>query len=196
MLSRFSDVFGQTYRRYLDLQKAEEQAKEAQIEAALEKVRARTMAMQASDELQEAANLLFLEIQNLGINAWSAGYNILSNDKTKSVCWMSSEGELQDPFPLYFTKEASFIEMGTFLKSEADFFVQELEGKALEQHYDYMKSLPELENTFKHIVEAGLSLPTYQINHLCKFSQGFLLFITYEKVPEAHEPLRYWLPLS
>ena len=123
VLHRFAEVFGQTYRRYLDLRKAEAQAKEAQIEAALEKVRSRTMAMQASSELQEAANVLFLEIQGLGINAWSAGYNILSQDKTSSICWMSSEGVLQDPFPLYFTKEPSFIEMGTFLKSEEDFLI-------------------------------------------------------------------------
>jgi signal transduction histidine kinase len=100
---------------------------------------------------------------------------------------MSSEGELQDPFPLFFTQEASFIEMGDFLKSDADFFVQELGGKALKQHYDYMISIPELEDTFNHIQDAGLTLPTYQINHLCKFSRGFLLFITYEKVPDAHE---------
>ena len=187
VLNRFASVFGQTYRRFLDLQKAEAQAREARIEAALEKVRARTMAMQSSNELQEAANVLFLEIQALGIKAWSAGYNILSDDRTTSTCWMSSEGELQDPFPLYYTEEASFIEMGKFLKSKEEFFVQELAGKDLVQHYDYMKSLPELKNTFKHIEDAGLTLPAYQINHLCKFSQGYLLFITYESVPEAHD---------
>ena len=167
--------------------KAEAQAQEAQIEAALEKVRARTMAMQSSSELVEAANLLFNQVRDLGINAWSAGYNILSEDKTQSRCWMSSEDELQDPFPLYFTEESSFIEMGKFLKSDKTFFVQELGGKALKQHYDYMISIPELEDTFNHIKSVGLTLPEYQINHLCKFKQGFLLFITYEKSPEAHD---------
>ncbi len=55
MLMRFGKVFQQTYTRFLDLQKAEAQAREAQIEAALERVRSRTMAMQKSDELQSAA---------------------------------------------------------------------------------------------------------------------------------------------
>ena len=50
---RFANVFEQTYTRFLDLQKAEAQAREAQIELALERVRARTMAMQNSDELSE-----------------------------------------------------------------------------------------------------------------------------------------------
>jgi len=42
---RFGKVFQQTYTRFLDLQKAEAQAREAQIEAALERVRSRTLAM-------------------------------------------------------------------------------------------------------------------------------------------------------
>src|SRR4029078_4459477 len=45
-LMRFGKVFQQTYTRFLDLQKAEAQAREAKIETALEKVRSRTIAMQ------------------------------------------------------------------------------------------------------------------------------------------------------
>ena len=58
-LMRFGKVFQQTYTRFLDLQKAEAQAREAQIEVALERVRARTMAMQKSDELNEAAAYMY-----------------------------------------------------------------------------------------------------------------------------------------
>ena len=50
LLKRFAKVFEQTYTRFLDLQKAEAQAREAQIEAALERVRARSMAMHHSSE--------------------------------------------------------------------------------------------------------------------------------------------------
>ncbi|HEX5024140.1 MAG TPA: nuclear transport factor 2 family protein, partial [Agriterribacter sp.] len=59
MLKRFSGVFEQTYTRFLDLQKAEAQAREAQIEAALERVRARAMAMYKSEELAETAKVMF-----------------------------------------------------------------------------------------------------------------------------------------
>ncbi|MBD0328355.1 MAG: hypothetical protein ICV68_18205, partial [Pyrinomonadaceae bacterium] len=75
VMKRFANVFNLTYKRFLDIQQAEAQAREAQIEAALERVRARTMAMQRSDELPEAANLLFTQIQTLGIPVFSAGYN-------------------------------------------------------------------------------------------------------------------------
>jgi len=187
IFKRLGKVFEQTYTRFLDLQKAEAQAREAKIETALEKARSRTMGMQSSDELPEVANVLFLEVQALGIPAWSCGYNILAEDKKSAKCWMSSEGTLQTPFNLRLFGEASFAEWGDFLHSEKTMLVQELGDKALDEHYAYMKSFPDLKSTFDQIDKLGLSLPTYQINHLCKFTQGFLLFITYEKVPGAHE---------
>jgi len=186
-LERFAAVFDGTYTRFLDLKNAEAQAREARIEMALEKIRSRTMAMQHSNELPEAANLLFLEVQALGIPAWSCGYNILAEDRTTATCWMSSEGTLQIPFKLRLFGEASFAEMGDFIRSEQSMLVQELSNQALGDHYAYMKSFPDLKATFDQIDELGLSLPAYQINHLCKFTQGFLLFITYEQVPHAHD---------
>lgn len=186
LLVRFTKVFAQTYTRFLDLQKAEAQAREAKIETALEKIRSRTMGMQSSEELPEVANLLFQEVQELGIPAWSCGYNILEEDKKTADAWMSSEGTIQDPFKLRLYGEASFDEMGSFTQSDKTMLVQELGGEALQEHYKHMKSFPDLKSTFAKIEENGLSLPTYQINHLCKFSHGFLLFITYEPVPEAH----------
>ena len=66
ILQRFSKVFEQSYTRFLDLQKAEAQAREAKIEAALEKVRSRSMAMHKSDELLEAGALLYSELIKTG----------------------------------------------------------------------------------------------------------------------------------
>jgi signal transduction histidine kinase len=67
VLTRFAGVFGQTYRRFLDLQKAEAQAREAQIENALEKVRSRSLAMHKSDELQEVVTVVFEKLQELDV---------------------------------------------------------------------------------------------------------------------------------
>ncbi len=190
LLERFSKVFKQTYVRFLDLQKSEAQAREAQIEAALERVRSRTMGMQSSDELPEVANLLFLEVQDLGIPAWSCGYNILNDDKKTAAAWMSSEGSLQEPFKLRLYGEASFDELGEFVLSDETMLIQELGGNDLEEQYAHMKSFPDVLPQFEKLEELGILLPTYQINHLCKFSHGFLLFITYEPVPDAHDVFR------
>jgi hypothetical protein len=51
LFKRFRNVFELAYRRYLDIEKAQAQAREAKIEAALERIRARAMAMHKSDEL-------------------------------------------------------------------------------------------------------------------------------------------------
>ena len=65
ILKRFRNVFQLSYQRYLDIAKAEAQAREAQIEAALERVRARSMAMHHSSELHAAADVLFQQLRHI-----------------------------------------------------------------------------------------------------------------------------------
>ena len=50
--ARFTRVFEQTYARFLDLKKAEAQAREAQIEASLERFSSQTVAMHRSSDLE------------------------------------------------------------------------------------------------------------------------------------------------
>jgi hypothetical protein len=66
ILKRFAKVFDQAYTRFLDLQKAEAQAREAQVEAALERVRSRTTGMQKSEELREVIQTVFEQLQAFG----------------------------------------------------------------------------------------------------------------------------------
>ncbi|NNK19409.1 MAG: SnoaL-like domain-containing protein, partial [Maribacter sp.] len=186
LLARFTRVFEQTYARFLDLKKAEAQTREAQIENALEKVRSRTMAMQHSGELPEAANNLFLQVQALGIPAWSAGYCIWENDDKKMAsCNMSSEGEIQNSFILPTIGEGyNFYDP---LKKGETFYIEELGGDALVKHYEFMQTLPKVGEILQELINAGLSLPTFQIFHILYFPHGYLMFITYEQVPEAHD---------
>ena len=81
ILQRFGKVFEQSYTRFLDLQKAEAQAREAEIELALERVRARTMAMQKSDELNETSLLLFQQLKSLGQTAAQLSIGIIKEEK-------------------------------------------------------------------------------------------------------------------
>lgn len=66
-LMRFGKVFQQTYTRFLDLQKAEAQARESQIEASLERVRSKALAMHSPNDLSETVNVFFKELKILGI---------------------------------------------------------------------------------------------------------------------------------
>jgi hypothetical protein len=183
---RFAKAFEQTYTRFLDLQRAEDQAREAEIEAALERVRSRAMAMRSSDELPEAANLLFQQVQSLGMPAWSAGYCIWDEDRRGVTQWVSTEGKLLPSFRTPLTEDPAFIRMREAHERGEPFFVEEIGGDALAEHYRYMSGLPVVGDLITALLDDGFPLPTFQIFHCAYFSHGFLLFITYEPVPTAH----------
>ncbi|MFH6767988.1 ATP-binding protein [Gaetbulibacter aquiaggeris] len=185
IIERFGLVFEQSYTRFLDLQKAEAQTREVQIENALEKVRSRTMAMQHSKELPEAANNLFLQVQELGIPAWSAGYCIWNENKDTASCNMSSEGQIQKGFNLP-TIGIGYNFYDPYKKGET-FHVAALGGQELVEHYQFMSTLPSVGEILEELINAGLALPTFQIFHIVYFTYGYVMFITYESVPEAHD---------
>ena len=62
IFKRFTNVFEQAYTRFLDLQKAEA-GRKAKIEAALERVRSRSMAMHKSEELRSVVDTLYGEFK-------------------------------------------------------------------------------------------------------------------------------------
>ena len=183
ILIRFANVFDQTYSRFNDLQKAEAQAREAQIQLALERVRARTMAMQKSDELQDASMIMFQQIQTLGPPSWGCGYNIWDEDKKAATSWNSGKDGLQTHFK-YPTDKDVFLQFYKAAQRGESLYVEQMGGEALVAHYEYLATLPELAETFKDGSASGVKLPAFQIFHTAYFSQGYLLFITYEPVPE------------
>ena len=189
ILQRFAKVFEQTYTRFLDLQKSEAQARESQIQLALERVRARTMAMQHSDELKEAAALLFQQVKSLGAPAYSCGYNIWEKDDKEFTSWMSTQdGSIINGVPnIPLTEDANFIRYVESKQNGEQFFVLELRGERMQEHYGYLKTIPAFKAYFDYAVSVGFDLPETQIHHLANFSNGNLLFITLEPCPEFHD---------
>ena len=98
--------------------------------------------MQKSDELPDAASLLFQQVQSLGMHAWSAGYCIWDEDKQAVTAWMSSEGVLQAPFRAPLTEDPSFIHFREAYERGETFFVEEIGGEELVAHYKYVRSQP------------------------------------------------------
>ena len=92
LFKRFVKVFELAYQRYLDIEKAEAQAREAKIETSLERVRARTMAMQKSEELNDVVMTLFGQMKNLGIDIDGININILIDDLTGFESWFTAPG--------------------------------------------------------------------------------------------------------
>ena len=186
LFKRFAKVFEQTYTRFLDLQKAEAQAREAQIEAALEKVRSRTMAMQRSEELGDVASVLFKQVEGLGIKSWSTGFNIWQEGNTSYIDWMSSPaGGFLEPYTLDLSIHPVFRKISQARQRGEDFFALDVGGKELEETHRYLKGIPEWDNAFGDFEDSGIQFPTRLINHYVFGSQVSLLFITYEPHPES-----------
>ncbi len=92
LFKRFRNVFELAYRRYIDIEKAEAQAREAQIQLALERVRARTMAMQKSEELSEAVYILFQQFRELGENPDQATIGVINEQEHVIEYWVTMYG--------------------------------------------------------------------------------------------------------
>ena len=189
-LMRFGKVFQQTYTRFLDLQKAEAQTRESQIQLAMERVRARTMAMQRSEELADAATVLFQQVKALGVSQWTCGFNIWEKGDTVFTFYPGSpDGQILPPckdIPL--TEDPVFIIFDESKKNGVEFYVYESKGELQKAHYEYMHKLPGgLGDFLQNLLDAGVEFPVYQIVHIVNFSHGSLLFITYEHFPEMHD---------
>jgi signal transduction histidine kinase len=156
--------------------------RELEIEIALERVRARTISMQHSDELSEISSLLDRQIRELGIKTRGCAFNIY--DEKESTEWFSSE---EGTLPSYKTpRENVFLRYYDAGQRGESLYIEEFAGEACAAHYDYLMSLPVTGEGLKQFKDNGGSFPARQIDHAAFFKYGYLLFITLEPVPEAH----------
>ena len=187
ILRRSGRVFEQAYIRFLDLQKAEAQAREAKIEAALERVRSRTMAMQKTGELTDVASLLFKQIQDLGIKAWTNGFNIWSEDNNSYVDYVTDpEGHFIEPYTVNTTLIPGLKKVSDSKKGGEEFYVAYEEGEQLKETYRLLSNFGE-KGQYEKLLESGFQFPTHQYEHFVFGFKVSLLFITYEPVPEVHD---------
>src|SRR5687768_297104 len=101
ILLKMGAAFDLAYRRFLDLQKAEAQARESQIELGLERVRARAMGMQRSDELKELIATVSIELSRLDITL-DRCFIITYDIQTMGSTWWMSNPELPgEPIGLF-----------------------------------------------------------------------------------------------
>src|SRR4030095_3885537 len=87
LLERFAAVFDLTYTRFLDLKKAEAQAREARIEAALERTRTQSMLMQHSRELDNVLRVFHEQVLLLAIDSKFSFLWLPDEDKDRHIFW-------------------------------------------------------------------------------------------------------------
>lgn len=187
LLRRAANVFQLAYRRYLDLQKAEDQAREAQIEAALERVRSRTMGMQKAEELGDVAIVLFHELNVLVENLWTCGFVLCEKDRQEDEWWLSADNGLIDPFFLPNVGDYAHESLYEGWKKGESYRTVTLEGPQLQEHYDWLLQIPIAAQIFEEMEGSGIPRPTWQRLHAAYFKTGYLVIIT--EVPCEEEDI-------
>ena len=124
LLQRSSNVFDLAYRRFLDLQKAEAQAREAQIEAALEKVRSRSLAMHKSNELRDVVVVVFEKLMELDFSIDGAAFIMTySKDSKGANIWLADNEQLYPTcFRIPYYETPIIQDLWNAKESGVDFF--------------------------------------------------------------------------
>jgi signal transduction histidine kinase len=175
---RFTNVFDQTYTRFLDLKKAEAQAKEARIEAALERVRSRTMGMQKAEELGEVATVLFSELNTLVDNLWTCGFVLCEKNRKEDEWWLSLDNGLIQPFSLPNVGDFAHESLYAGWEKGEAYRTVTLEAEKLQEHYDWLMSIPIAQQIFEDMEGSGIPRPNWQRLHAAYFKTGYLVIIT------------------
>ena len=191
VLKRIARVFEQAYIRFLDLKKSEAQEREAQIELGLERVRARTMAMNSSHELAETASVLFRQLHHLGIVTQTDRLNIgvIDEETSYTTIWITKlGGELQlQNYHLFLNEFPPFEQVYQHwkklpLEQRKDFFgIIELEG---EEITNYKIFIARNSNLIEDSVIRTFSPPKYY-HHSAFFSHGLLTIMGLNKMDES-----------
>src|ERR1700712_3137296 len=87
LFKRFLKVFELAYKRYLDIEKAESQAREAQIQLALERARTQSMIMQYSNELDETLRVFHEQVLLLGIQSAFSFLWLPDEGRERHIFW-------------------------------------------------------------------------------------------------------------
>jgi signal transduction histidine kinase len=180
IFKRFAGVFGLTYRRFLDLQKAESQAREAQIETGLERVRSRTLAMQSSEELAETAAVVFRQLINLGIEPNRLFIGIIKNESSDIELWATDEdgSKVSTRFTGNANGNKSVKEMYDGWKEGKSSITIDMQGKVLQDYFHY------LTDTLHVPFKFGLDQKR-RIQSVAYFSQGFIGMASPDVQPQS-----------
>ena len=180
ILKRFRNVFDLAYKRYVDITNAEVQTRESQIQLALERVRARTMAMHQSNELADTASILFQQIKELGFETWSCGFCIWTKNDLAEVWMAADSGGLLPPMMIPYKEEPTHAEIYKASLRGEPAHNKIWEGKELEKHYLFLKTIPSVKTAIDILENSGLTLPSRQCYYVGFFKEGYLLLITKE----------------
>jgi len=177
VLKRFRNVFELAYRRYIDVTQAEAQAREAQIQLALERVRARTMAMQRSDEMAETAAILFEQFIALGEKPERMAIEIVNEAEHVFEIWATEHGGKQFNSLIKTSLDEPIVmqKMYRAWKEQNKSITIDLQGNELEAYFQFLKKMK--------LPVDRIIFGKRRVQNVATFSRGILTIITPEPRP-------------
>jgi len=190
IFQRFTKVFTLTYRRYLDLKEAEGQAREAQIEAALERVRSRTMAMQRSNEIADIVGKIFEELTSLDIVLTRCIIWII-NQEERTVSWWLANPEAEsgaESFNMKYNDHPVFHEHMKAWRQRKPVWIYKLSGKLKTTWDDVIFNKSELSRLPKKVKKAMRGPETIFFSGTCN-DFGILRTVSLEPLSDENVDL-------
>ncbi len=197
IISRFTIVFNQAYTRFLDLQKAEAQAREAQIEVALERVRTRALAMHTSKELEEVALELRKQMGLIGQKDLEVcAIHLYDSDEHYFESWSAmrppeSAGEIFHGLAHFPKKGIRIVNelMGHYANDTRDYVIVNEKEKIVEWFGVMKACAPEL---YDSIMQTVGDVPIEKMKaywSVADFTGGALVMVTYSLPDEKSRNL-------
>lgn len=152
ILKRFRNVFGLAYRKYMDVKQAEVQARNAQIELGLERVRTKAMAMQKSDDLGNAIEIVFDELGKLNLGIIRCGIGILNKEKRSADVWSTTKADLNKVVQVSGNES---MDIHPLLKGAYDSWLKQ-------EDFNYVLRGADLKEYYKALTGANFRLPESQ----------------------------------
>lgn len=176
LLERFATVFEQTYTRFLDLQKAEAQARESQIEAALERVRSRSMGMQKSDELKEVIQIIYDQFVQLNIKIGHTGFVIDYKARDDYDIWIADPLGVPSQVTVPYFDSVYYNRFNEAKEKGINFFATNLtfeeKNRFYQKLFEYVPGLPQEAMEF-YFNCPGLAISTVLLENVCLYIENF-----------------------
>ena len=176
ILKRFGNVFEQSYIRFLDLQKAEAQAREAQIEASLERVRSRTMGMQKSDELKEVIQLVYEQLVQLNIQTEHTGFIMDYKTRDDYNSWIADRFGTPSQIIIPYFDCIYYNRFNDAKEKGLDFFALTLSFEEKNKFYDGLfKLIPGFPEESKKIIfdAPAFAISTVLLENVALYIENF-----------------------
>jgi len=191
ILIKITDAFGLAYQRFIDLQEAEKRRRDAELEAAVERVRSRAMGMQEPNDIMSVLDVIKEEFEKFELENMGTWFWIFNDDNTLTQ-WDISEIDLNGTMAnvnITIDLDDSFVISShkPKMRSEGYYNVAWQEDRLQALIEEIITLDPENGDMFKEAVNEGRITSYWQA--CAPFSRGVLGLDYAFEPPEHLEPI-------